>query len=185
MSAPQTGGSDLHNAVLAYSNEVFEATQRLLRAQHQLSQAILGGASMAAKSATEERPGGADHRTRDDEEGSAEDGAQGDAEAASVDVTGGGDDFVDDVSASGDDESIAGFVDEDAGDEDAGDEDAGHEDAADEDLSDEDAGGDEVAEDDLGDEDEFLDDEESAVDEEEAVPEAAQAGGPSGRGRRR
>ena len=180
MSAPQTGGSDLHNAVLAYSNEVFEATQRLLRAQHQLSQAILGGASMAAESPTEERPGGADHRTGDDEEGSAEDGAQGDAEAASVDVTGGGDDFVDDVSASGDDESGAGFVDEDAGDEDAG-----HEDAADEDLSDEDAGGDEVAEDDLGDEDEFADDEESAVDEEEAVPEAAQAGGSSGRGRRR
>ena len=44
MSAPQSGGGDLNAAFQAFSNEVFEATQRLLGAQHQLTQEIVGAA---------------------------------------------------------------------------------------------------------------------------------------------
>ena len=45
MATPGSGGSDFTAAVQAFSNEVFEAMQRLLRAQHQLTQEILGAAS--------------------------------------------------------------------------------------------------------------------------------------------
>ncbi len=45
MSEPKSGESDLHEAFVAFSNEVFGATQRLLSAQQQLAQEILSGAS--------------------------------------------------------------------------------------------------------------------------------------------
>jgi hypothetical protein len=115
MSAPQNSGNDLQDAFVAFSQEVFEATQRLLSAQQQLTQDIVEAASRTGAGETEQD---AEGEIPDDDEAGAEDSA--DEDVADEDV-----------------------ADEDVADEDVADEDVADEDVADEDQGGENADEDE------------------------------------------
>jgi hypothetical protein len=64
-STPSGTASPLLEAMAAFSDEVFEATQRLLKAQQQMTRAVLGRADQEAIARDEEPAGGHD---RDDDE---------------------------------------------------------------------------------------------------------------------
>jgi hypothetical protein len=173
MSAPQSGGGDLNAAFQAFSNEVFEATQRLLRAQHQLTQEIVGAAAQTGAGGSARQAGGGDSDTSTDEQAVADQAEPDLSEENAAD---------EDVN------------DEESGEEDLGDEDElgdenpdGEEDLGEDELSDEDEGeaaSDELDEGDSSDvNDEYPADDER--DEDEGVPAVvSSARGRSGRGRR-
>ena len=89
-STPSGTASPLLEAMAAFSDEVFEATQRLLKAQQQMTRAVLGRADQEAIARDEEPAGGHD---RDDDE--LADEPLGEADEA--------DDFVEDET---DDEAV-------------------------------------------------------------------------------
>jgi hypothetical protein len=70
MSSPRTGsasgapGGQLQDAMLKFSDEVFEAMQRLLRAQRELSQTMLGGGNGLLAERTEDVAGGGGDRSQ-------------------------------------------------------------------------------------------------------------------------
>lgn len=70
MSSPRTGsasgapGGQLQDAMLKFSGEVFEAMQRLLRAQRELSQTTLGGGNGLLAERTEDVAGGGGDRSQ-------------------------------------------------------------------------------------------------------------------------
>jgi hypothetical protein len=195
MATPGSGGSEITAAVQAFSDEVFEAMQRLLRAQHQLSQEILG----AALQGQGDREGSGGNKASARAEGGDVDAVEDDqdnpADQDEVDLSGedaAGEDLDDeelDEQDELDDENLG--QDENSGeDEDLAEDD----DLAEDELGDQDGG--EAASDELGGEEGSADlnDEQSVEDEreedegaeEEAVPVAASsAPGRSGRGRRR
>jgi hypothetical protein len=62
-SASSRPANQLRDAVIAFSNEVFESVQGLLRAQHELTRAMLS--AQLAAGATEERSGGGEDQDAD------------------------------------------------------------------------------------------------------------------------
>src|SRR5689334_14422795 len=148
---PQNARNDLQEALLAFSQEVFEATQQLLSAQQRLTQEILAGSSQGGTNGTEQDAVGG---RPDDHELGAEDSDDSEEEAAADDLLD-DDQADDDVDDDLSDEEVGGAdvddggdvdLDEDVADEDVADADA-DEDVADEELADEEFADEDVDED--------------------------------------